>query len=63
MTMITPKQFVLRDEDIIIVPKVMENGTIFMPLEPDEKFIITASQKIRLDHNRVEYNIASMIEV
>ena len=63
MTLITPTQFILRDEEVIIVPRVRENGTIYMPLEVDEKFVITAAQKIRLDHNRIEYNIASLIEV
>lgn len=63
MTLITPKEFILRDEEVIIVPRVEDNGTVTMPLEVDEKFIITAAQKIRLHHNRIEYNIASLIEI
>lgn len=60
---ITPSEYYIGKGDYLYTLKYNDNGTISLPVINIDMYKSLYSDKILLDHNRVEYNMSTVIRV
>lgn len=60
--LITQSQDIVNDGDIVYILECNENGGIRIPIARTEKYLAVANKEMRLDGNKIEYNITTLVQ-